>query len=170
MGNSRRNLSYRFSEIVVKRCSRGGSDGAGNCIHGRVDSFVCLGMVGSWFWSSVCCPNWFCNSRYKCIDHFWKNGIVAHASRGDVASSGMAWCLALCIGLRYSCSTHCSYRRLCRSAVAIRGYFIWTMGRLVDVRHIALDGALVAHVGGSRRHRRRIARRTNGCGASCAVA
>ena len=170
MGHSRRNLSYRFTENVVKRSGCGGSDGAYHCVHGGIDSFVCIGMVGGWFWPGVCCAYWCCNSRCKRIDHFRKNGTSAHASRGDVASGGLAWCLALCVGVGHSCSTHCSHRRLCRSAVAVCGYFIWTMGCLADVRHIALDGALVAHVGGSRRHRRRTVRRIDGSRSGCTMA
>ena len=127
-------------------------------------------MVGGRFRSGICCPDWFCNSRYERIDHFWKNGTIAHASRGDVASCGMARRVAFCFGSRHSCSAHCCNRRLCRSSIAICGNFIWTMGCLVDVRHIALDGALVAHVGGSRRHRRRIVRRIDGSRTPCTVA
>ena len=152
MGHSGGSLFCGVTTSASKWCCCCWPDGTGHCIYGRIDSFVCLGMVGSWFWPGVRGSNWFCNSRYKRIDHFWKNGIVAHTSRGDVASGGLAWCVALCVGVGHSCSTHCCHCCLRRSATSICSHFIWSMGCAFDVCDIAMDGSSVAHVGRSRRH------------------
>ena len=152
MGHARSHLSCRLSCLVLGRYCTSRSDGSDHCFCQRTRAFVYLWLVGCRIWSSFCGTNGRCVTRNQRGGHSGKYGTTAHASRRAVARCGLAGCLAFCIGSWYACSTHCGYCCLCRSSVAVCGNFIWPMERTVDVCNIALDGALVAHVGGACRH------------------